>query len=441
MDNIGSYFVEGKFNPNLLKDELLQEYKIIYVVEIGFFLYNKYWLCINEEIIKKICQDKLGNKARAYMIDEVVKLLKSKVIIPVDFINRNKERIVLQNGTLDISDWSRPKFYEDKFYPEDYSTIQLNCNYISNAECPNFDNFLKTTFDNDMERILLAGEILGYCLTPSTTLQKAFVFYGEGSNGKSVLLNVIEKLLTRKNIASVSMSDLNKHFSRATLQGKLVNISSEQEKDVMDTDNLKKIISGDLIDAQHKFKPQFEFNPTCKMVFAMNKLPVTRDKSHGYYRRFIMIPFDRIFAEHEQDKNLSNKLKNELDGILQFALAGLKRLAINGDFTHSSKAEQLLNQYKYDNNPVEQFFEEYVEIDENSEVSVQKLFNLYMSFCHDNNIRPLSSSNFGKEVQKKYRDIVEKKYLTMTTHDITDITSLSVIKKRHYVYTGLKLIS
>lgn len=423
------YFFEGKFNPNALKDEILEEYDLIYVESSGFYRFQQYWKLISEQEIKHICQEKLGYSARASRIDEVVNLLKSKVLINPNLINKNRNRLALKNGTLDLSNWVNPKFYKDMFFKEDYTTIQLDCNFDKDAKCNEFKRFLNTTFENDKERIDLVNEVIGYCLTPSTIFQKAIILYGEGSNGKSVLLNTVEKLLTGKNISSVSMNDLDKTFSRGALQNKLLNVSSEQEGYIGDTAYFKKIVAGDTIDAQFKFKDQFEFRPFCKMLFAMNRLPATRDKTEGFYRRCLIIPFNRIFKEHEQDKQLEDKLAKELDGILQLALEGLKRLSLNSRFAKSKKSEDVLNEYKYDNDPVEQFCAEHILLDEKGQVSVDELYRTYRNFCEESNIKALAKSNFGKEFNKKYRGKTEKKYLTVKELGI-----------RQYMYTGVKLM-
>lgn len=428
-DKSNKYFFQGMFNPNVLKDEIIKEYDLIYVESSGFYRFGQYWKTISEQEIKQICQSKLGYSARSGRIDGVVNLLKAKVFIHPELINHNRNRLVLKNGTLDLSNWANPVFHENTFYREDYSTIQLNCNYDKKAECNEFQHFLSTTFESDKDRINLVCEIIGYCLTPSTIFQKAIILYGEGSNGKSVLLNTIENLLTTKNISSVSMNDLDKPFSRGALQNKLLNISSEQEGYISDTAYFKKVVAGDTIDAQFKFKDQFEFRPFCKMLFAMNRLPATKDRTEGFYRRCLIIPFNRIFKEYEQDKQLEEKLSKELDGILLMALEGLKRLAYNAGFTKSKKSEDVLNEYKYDNDPVEQFCAEHIELDKDGRVSVDELYSAYKNFCEESNIGKLTKNNFGKVLKKKFRDNIERKYET-----------IKELRIRQYVYTGIKLM-
>lgn len=427
-ENEEQFFKNGKFEPISLQNEILKENDIMYVPQLGIYIFNKYWNKVDEEFIAKLCKDKLMNRARKSYINETVDLIKKEVYIPFENLNINRNRLVLKNGTLDLSDWCNIRFYPNKYFKDDYCMIQLNCEYNEGAAAPVFQEFLSSTFEGDNELICLACEIIGYCLTSSIKHEKAFLFYGEGSNGKSIFINVIEKILTLKNISSVSLSDLDKPFSRSALQYKLVNISSEQEGFISDTAYLKKIVSGDIIDAQYKFKDQFEFRPYCKMVFATNNLPMSKDRTNGFYRRFITIPFNRIFKENEQDKELTGKLERELDGILQLALVGLKRLYENGKFTSSQKANKLLNQYKYENNPALQFFEENVVEDKMGQVFSDDLYKAYTTFCQGNGIRAMSSANFGKEIKSRYN--ITKSYVT--------IKELNIARK--YVYNGIRLI-
>ncbi len=418
------YFENQKFHVQLLIQDILEQYKIIYIDKIGFYIYRNYWQKVSKEAIEHIFYLQLDNLSRPKYLNEASQLLKVKTFRTLEKTPQNRNRLVLLNGTLDFSDWNNLIFYENQFFPDDYCMIQLNCNYNPTAECPTFENFLQSTFEGDKEIIALVGEMFGYCLTTATGFEKAFLLYGEGSNGKSVLLDVLQNLLTLQNICSVSMSDLHKPFSRSSLKDKLVNISTELETEVMDTGYFKKIISGDIIDAQFKFKDSFEFQPFCKLIFAMNKLPIVRDRSGGFYRRLILIPFDRVFTEREQDKELKVKLSKELDGILQFALKGLKRLAENKEFTYSQKCNRLLNQYKLDSNPVEQFFVECIAQDENSSIATLDLYKHYRQYCLENGLNPINNSNFGKEVTKKYGDIKIR----------------SSTGNRPYIYKGLKLL-
>ena len=130
------------------------------------------------------------------------------------------------------------------------------------------------------------------------------------------MLKILEFLVGKTNCSAVAFNELGNSFSRSQLHGKLLNIGSEVEfNSVTSSGYFKQIVSGDTISAQEKYKPEFIFNPFCKLVFSSNDFPMTKDKTHGYYRRWILIIMDRIFGPNEQNHNLLNELKEELRGI------------------------------------------------------------------------------------------------------------------------------
>lgn len=141
----------------------------------------------------------------------------------------------------------------------------------------------------------------------------------------------------------LSLSDLESSFKRLSLVGKTVNLVTENEtgRKGFNTGIFKQIVSGDTVTAEVKHGDIFTFQPKCKMVFAMNSLPHTTDKSKGLYRRLVILPFDVTFSGENDNKMLEEELRQELDGILAFALKGLKRLRANNfEFTQSEKSQE-----------------------------------------------------------------------------------------------------
>lgn len=174
---------EGNFKAFVLMVYITGMYDIVYVPESGFYIYdlsnNKIWQKVNDNFVCNIIHRKLGNESKSARINETLNLLKFETNITFDKLNNNKNRFVLKNGTLDISDWKNPIFYNNEYFKEDYSTIQLSCAYNKSAKMYEFNKFLSTTFDDDIEIIKIIQELLGYVLTTCTKYEKAFLFYGE----------------------------------------------------------------------------------------------------------------------------------------------------------------------------------------------------------------------------------------------------------------------
>jgi putative DNA primase/helicase len=399
------YFKDKDFIAERLVKDILEENEIIHIEGLDYFRWNgQIWVSVDNSFLVNQCRRKLREKSNKNRIENTLYLIKAEASKNIEILNMNRNNLVLKNGTLDLTEWDNIAFNKNKFFQNDYCTIQLNANYDEDAKCPEFMKYLNTIFEGDTQRVDLIGEMIGYCLTTSTKFQKAFILYGDGSNGKSVLIDIICALINLENVCSVSMTDLIQPFERVRLKNKLVNVSTEQENAINDTSYLKKCISGDLISAQEKYKPQFTFSPFCKMIFATNKLIEMKDTSHGAYRRFITIPFNKRIRDEEQDRTLTRRIiENELDGVLQFALKGLGRLAVNDSFSKSELSEELLNEFKTENNPVQMFINEYIDITDNNEdyIASNELFDRYVDFTEENKIKPqLSSVQFAKEMKK-----------------------------------------
>lgn len=373
----------GKFQYHQAAEEYVSSYPLIYVDNMGFYEFDSYWKQISENALDSRIHHLLSQDSTQRRVNEIRENIKlTQFVTDSDFV-QNRNKLTLLNGTIDISDWSCPVFNQDEFCKEDYSTIQLAVNYNSAAECPRFMKFLNEVFKEDADTIATVQEMFGYCLTTSTKFEKAFLLYGDGANGKSVLINVLSNLLTAENITTLSISNFKKQFDRSKLVNKLVNISTEFEEAILQSEDLKKIISGEWIDVCYKFKQAFDYRPFCKIITSTNNIPYIRDRSNGIFRRLITIPFEVTFEEGDQDRELIDKLKLEMDGIFNFALEGLKRLQDQKKFTEGSKTERLKRHIQYASNRVLEFVEEYVEFNTDLEISSKELYEAYSTFCSE----------------------------------------------------------
>ena len=300
--------------------------------------------------------------------------------------------INLENGLLDLSTFTLMP--HSKIFA---SLVQLPFDYDPEAECPRFQEFLRQVFREDEELITLVQEIMGYCLSPSIEAQKFFIFYSDGSSGKSVLCSILQHLAGGdKNVSSVTLSNLNQKFQRAELYGKLLNISTENEVSKFNTEALKSITSGDPIQIEHKFQKPFTTRLTAKLLFAMNSLPEPKDKTFAFYRRLVLVPFKTKFVDNpregtnemKRNPKIEEGLLEELPGILSWCIEGLKRLVANNyQFTRSQEAEKLMLEYRKDISPVFSFIEECIEAQDRERTVTQDLFKAYDCWCVKNVIK------------------------------------------------------
>ncbi|SUY33008.1 phage/plasmid primase, P4 family, C-terminal domain protein [Clostridium perfringens] len=323
------------------------------------------------------------------------------ILVSKDFddFNRNPYLVNVRNGLLDIRDMS---FKEHT--PSYLSTVQLNVEYNPQVDCPQFKKFLNEVLDCKL--IPLVQEIVGYLLTTNTASQKAFVFWGPARTGKSTLLWVVEYLLLgKKNVSNIPWQEIGDKFKTAELLGKLANVFSDLPSKSIDDTGIFKVVTGeDYLMAEKKNKNPFKFKPFARLVFSCNELPRNYvDRTEGFYRRLIIVPFSRQIDKSKIDKSLKYKFQREKEGILNWALEGLKRLYENNfEFSENELTDGVKKEYKRENNNVISFVEECCEIDSLFSCSRIEIYEAYKEFCVEAGLKALSQIKFNKELEGNF---------------------------------------
>lgn len=323
------------------------------------------------------------------------------ILVSKDFddFNRNPYLVNVRNGLLDIRDMS---FKEHT--PSYLSTVQLNVEYNPQVDCPQFKKFLNEVLDCKL--IPLVQEIVGYLLTTNTASQKAFVFWGPARTGKSTLLWVVEYLLLgKKNVSNIPWQEIGDKFKTAELLGKLANVFSDLPSKSIDDTGIFKVVTGeDYLMAEKKNKNPFKFKPFARLVFSCNELPRNYvDRTEGFYRRLIIVPFSRQIEKSKIDKSLKYKFQREKEGILNWALEGLKRLYENNfEFSENELTDGVKKEYKRENNNVISFVEECCEIDSLFSCSRIEIYEAYKEFCVEAGLKALSQIKFNKELEGNF---------------------------------------
>lgn len=323
------------------------------------------------------------------------------ILVSKDFddFNRNPYLVNVRNGLLDIRDMS---FKEHT--PSYLSTVQLNVEYNPQVDCPQFKKFLNEVLDCKL--IPLVQEIVGYLLTTNTASQKAFVFWGPARTGKSTLLWVVEYLLLgKKNVSNIPWQEIGDKFKTAELLGKLANVFSDLPSKSIDDTGIFKVVTGeDYLMAEKKNKNPFKFKPFARLVFSCNELPRNYvDRTEGFYRRLIIVPFNRQIEKSKIDKSLKYKFQREKEGILNWALEGLKRLYENNfEFSENELTDGVKKEYKRENNNVISFVEECCELDGLFSCSRIEIYESYKEFCVEAGLKALSQIKFNKELEGNF---------------------------------------
>lgn len=295
----------------------------------------------------------------------------------------------LRNGTLVVNVGGSVELREHR--KEDLFTYTLDYVFDPKAECPQWHSFLDRVLPETESKQVLR-EFVDYCLMKDHRLEKMLLLYGGGLNGKSVTLEIIESLLGSMNVSYLSLSDLTSdEVKRAGIEGKKLNISHESGKDV-NPNVLKQLTSGERVLIKHLYVDPRETNNYGKFIAAFNQLPKA-ENSFGFFRRLIILPYDVTIPKEEIDRQLTQKLKTEISGILNWVLEALPELMTRGEFTVSEKCEKALDQYRLQSDNVRLFYNELCEpADYTTEAS--EIYKAYKGYCLDSSLKALGKQKF-----------------------------------------------
>lgn len=397
------------FSHNDFGDQLIAEFKIIEVNGILYVYEDGYYQADDRIIENKMIELYPGILQRQR--SEVLAYLRIKCHKNASEIKVNPYILNLKNTRLDIRSG---KCLE--FTPEAIEFDRIPVTYDPSAYCADLDKMLNRVFLGDREIINLFGEMIGAILLKHNRYQKAFLFYGSGANGKSTILDLLRTFLGGKNYVALALEEVTSRFNKALLENKLANIGDDIDNvAIKDSGTLKKIISGSAINVEHKGEGGFVIEPYATHIYSCNSIPRSFDKSEGFYRRWIMIPFNARFTKEDSDYDplIADKISepNALSYLLNIGIKGAQRLIKNGQFTEPQSVKEALESYKTDNSTVLSWVED-KELDEDYflENPRDMLYSEFTDWCKLSGIKTSNITGkkmFFKELIQKY-DFEEK---------------------------------
>lgn len=337
-----------------------------------------------ETIIRQISEEYMDKLTKTHYKNEIEDYIRDKNYVDrEEQFQSNPNYINVKNGVINLTTNKL-----ESHSPSYFFLNEIPVKYDSNAKCPKIQKFLKEiTYPEDIPTL---QEFIGYCLYRRYNIHKACMLLGEGKNGKSTLINLITKLLGKHNVSNKELQELiYQRFAVSKLYGKLLNASADiSDKALNKTGKFKELTGEDRIDAEIKFKDSFSFVNYAKFMFSANKLPPANDDSYAFYRRWILISFPNTFTGKKCDKDLLDKLssENELSGLLNWGLEGLKRLLTQGDFTYNKSVDEVTEQYKKLSDPEYAFVKENIKCMDGVYISKDEVWQRYTDWCKTNRL-------------------------------------------------------
>ena len=374
-----------------------------------FFIYwydNGYYKQMSTGEVKAMIKEFIPMELRRPTIweDTYKDLTSTKNFISFEQLNSYDHLINFKNGILDTKEW--------RLIPHDpkYNlTHQIQFNYNENAPVPtNWKKFIETLVSGDIDTAYTLQEWFGINISNYNVnlCKKAVALCGAvGNTGKSKFLKMLALIIGLNNICSKSIQDLSARFGAGALYGKkCVLIDDQKAANIEDGSTFKAITGDGVIEAELKGKDPFAITFNGGITFTCNEMPYIKDdKGTHMFERFLIIPCNNVIPPEKRDNRLFEKMEKEIEGIILWALQGLKRLMQNGFVLTESKMSKSANEdYRSLNDSLFRFIKENcivtgVRSDKIRKVEFEKRYDKY---CGENDITPLDKKNIKARAEK-----------------------------------------
>lgn len=353
-------------------------------------------------------EDKKSSKAKSFL---------ETLMLECERDNYNydsKNYINCINGVIDINDDKLVN--HDSRYKLD---IQFKGRYmpLEEYESKFKESKFKALLEDilDSESIITLQESWGMMISPhSEEVQKCFIYLGEGSNGKSTLFSIQEALVGDKDkICGIGLGQFGEQFHMSMGEGKVVNIVVDDDLSENKKVNgvFKSVVCGEPITVNKKNKDLQRMQFNMAMFFGLNRMPQAVDKSDGFFRRLIIIPFNVTFGTKEEVENglrdkekipgIANEIiNNEMDIVFMWAYEGLQRLKSNNwIITENGASNKEKEEYRQEADSTYAFYKINIEKSKGISIKASILYQMYNDWCLEEGIRPMNGTQFGKQLK------------------------------------------
>lgn len=395
-----------------------------YVKGNMFYIYDK-----NEGIYKyKDSNDLLKMYYDNIVIDEDIDPAKAKKFSDTimglgdrytDTFTYENRYIACENGIIDSLNNEllefNPKYKLDCKFNGSY--MKNRQEYKDKFNQSRFKRFLNDLLDEST--ISTLQEAWGTILCPnSSKVQQCFIYIGLGSNGKSSLFDIQEALLkdADKSICGISLGAFGDDFILSMAEGKRMNVVRDDAFEYKISGLFKSCVCGEEVTVNKKHKDYVRIKFNLSWFYGLNTMPITSDKSFGFYRRPILIPFNNRFGskkdvlEGKADKVaipgvVEDIINNEMDIVFNWAYEGLQRLISNNwKITQSQEALNKMEEYKEESDTAYAFYKHKLIKSIGSKISASALYKDYEEYCTIERLKPMNPTQFGRQLKSLGHD-------------------------------------
>jgi P4 family phage/plasmid primase-like protien len=287
--------------------------------------------------------------------------------------------------------------------PRLFSASAVAYNFDPTAGCPQWLSFLNRIWPDDPQAVELLWLWSGYVLVLDSSHHVILVIIGPPRSGKGTIARVVTELIGRQNVVAPTLSSLQTNFGLAPFLGKpLAVISDARVSGRSDTPQIvERLLSISGEDAQtvdRKYREPLTATLPTRFLVLTNELPSLRDASAALASRMLVLRCTRSWLGRE-DRGLGSRLLGELPGILNWAIAGWRRLQRRGHFVQPKSGRELHEALAELTSPIKAFLEDCCTLGPEHEASMGDLFTRWQVWCRvTGRDHPGTRQSFAKDL-------------------------------------------
>lgn len=323
--------------------------------------------------------------------------------------------VPVQNGILDLKNKQLLPFNPSHVITSKIATAYNPPKFIpKDKEGNTFDDWLSSIACGDSELITLFWQIILEAINPNYTRNKFAILYGDGNNGKGTFQRLLINLIGESNVSALKPAQFSDKFNLETLVGKVCNIGDEAPNDYLkNPSDLMSITSGDTVLVNPKGKTAFEATFKLFNIFSGNYIPNGGNKTKGWYRRIMIVPFNADFNGQTEKPWIKNEFLADKD-VLEYVLYKAVNQEPFTQFIEPKAVKDLLEQYQEDNDYLLDFIKnEYIPKGWH-ELEIVPIFlamKRLREYAEDMGIQKPNLYGAGKDIARNLRNLTPHNYV------------------------------
>lgn len=308
--------------------------------------------------------------------------------------------IPVKNGIFNVKTKQLEPFSADYVF-----TAKIATPYVENPNLPdiegwNVDRWLHDLASGEADTELLLWQVISASMNGNYSRKKSIWLFSDGNTGKGTYQQLIMNLVGIDNVATLKLPQFSEKFALPMLEEKVVCIGDDVPSNVNidDSSNFNSVVTADYVPVEQKGKPKYTVQFNMTIIQSTNGLPKIHNKSEGTYKRFLIIEFKKQFLGDDDNWRIKGEYIKRQD-VLEYVL----HKAINIDFEqfiNPVSSQQLLESYKVDNDPVQEFKQEVFDKFTSVRLPVSYVYACYEAFCEASGYKPLGSRKFISSLER-----------------------------------------